>query len=229
MPIKNILLVEDDTAIQEMLSFNLTQCGYRAIQALDAASAMEHIASAQPDLILMDWMLPDLSGIKLTRRLRADQLTSGIPIIMLTGFSEEINKLMGFEAGVDDFVTKPFSPRELMARIRALLRISTAKIGNEIVCAGGLELSLASHRVNANGSHIDLGPTEFNILHFLMTNTDHVYSRSQLVAEIWKTHANVEGRTVDVYIRRLRKALEPYGFDSRIQTIRGCGYCFTGN
>jgi two-component system phosphate regulon response regulator PhoB len=167
MPTTNILLVEDEPAIQELLAFNLTQCGFNAICALDAASAMTHIRNTIPDLILMDWMLPDISGIELTRRLRTEQPTHSIPIIMLTGLSEECNKLMGFESGVDDYVTKPFSPRELIARIRAVLRNSEAKIEGETVSAGGIELSLTSRRISAKGSQIELGPTEFNILHFL--------------------------------------------------------------
>jgi two-component system phosphate regulon response regulator PhoB len=228
MATTNILLVEDEPVTQELLAFNLTQCGFNAISAFDATSAIAHIRHNIPDLILLDCMLPDISGIELTRRLRAERLTRNIPIIMLTGLSDEKDKLLGFESGVDDYVTKPFSTRELMARIRAVLRNSAGKLCSETVYAGGLELSLTSHRVSANGSQIDLGPTEFNILHFLMTHVDRVYSRSQLLCEVWEKHANIEDRTVDVHIRRLRQALEPSGFDSRVQTVRGSGYCFRG-
>ena len=226
MATTNILLVEDEPVTQELLAFNLTQAGFNAIPAFDATSAIAHIRRKIPDLILLDCMLPDISGIELTRRLRAESLTSNIPIIMLTCLSDERDKLLGFESGVDDYVTKPFSTRELMARIRAVLRNSAGNLFGETVHAGGLELSLTSRRVSANGSQIDMGPTEFNILHFLMTHADHVYSRSQLLCEVWEKQANIEDRTVDVHIRRLRQALEPLGFDSLVQTVRGSGYCF---
>ena len=223
----NILLVEDEPAIQELLAFNVTQCGYRAIQAHDAASAMEHINRALPDLILLDWMLPGSSGVELARRLRVDQRTRDIPIIMLTARGDERDKVLGLESGADDYITKPFSPRELIARIRAVLRRRAPLASDETVSAGGLELSPATHRVSANGVVIDLGPTEFRLLHFFMTHADRVYSRSQLLDQVWGDHVFVEERTVDVHIRRLRQALEPSGCDSLIQTVRGSGYQFS--
>lgn len=223
----NILLVEDEPAIQELLAFNVLQCGFRAIQALDVSSAAAEINRALPDLILLDWMLPDTPGVEFARRLRADQRTRNIPIIMLTARTEERDKVMGLEAGADDYITKPFSPRELMARIRAVLRRRMPQMSEETVSMAGLELSPTTHRVSANGSSLELGPTEFRILHFFMTHPERVYSRGQLLDQIWGDHVFVEERTVDVHIRRLRQALEPSGLDSLIQTVRGSGYRFS--
>lgn len=223
----NILLVEDEPAIQELLAFNVLQCGFRAIQAFDVASAAAEIKRALPDLILLDWMLPDTTGVEFARRLRADQRTRNIPIIMLTARTEERDKVMGLEAGADDYITKPFSPRELMARIRAVLRRRMPQMSEETVSAAGLELSPTTHRISANGSSLELGPTEFRILHFFMTHPERVYSRGQLLDQIWGDHVFVEERTVDVHIRRLRQALEPSGLDSLIQTVRGSGYRFS--
>jgi two-component system phosphate regulon response regulator PhoB len=223
----NILVVEDEPAIQELLAFNVTQCGYRALQASDADSALALINRALPDLILLDWMLPGMSGVELARRLRADQRTHNIPIIMLTARTDERDKVLGLESGADDYITKPFSPRELMARIRAVLRRRAPQMSDELVRVEGLELSPVTHRVNANGTNIDLGPTEFRLLHFFMTHVERVYSRSQLLDQVWGDHVFVEERTVDVHIRRLRQALEPSGLDSLVQTVRGSGYRFS--
>lgn len=223
----NILLVEDEPAIQELLAFNVLQCGFRAIQAFDVSSAAAEIKRALPDLILLDWMLPDTTGVEFARRLRADQRTRNIPIIMLTARTEERDKVMGLEAGADDYITKPFSPRELMARIRAVLRRRMPQMSEETVSTAGLELSPTTHRISANGSSLELGPTEFRILHFFMTHPERVYSRGQLLDQIWGDHVFVEERTVDVHIRRLRQALEPSGLDSLIQTVRGSGYRFS--
>ena len=223
----NILLVEDEPAIQELLAFNVAQCGYRAIQALDADAAMLHIKNALPDLILLDWMLPGISGIELARRLRADSRTRDIPIIMLTARTEERDKILGLESGADDYITKPFSPRELMARIRAVLRRRAPQMTDETVRLEGIELSPTTHRVNANGINVELGPTEFRLLHFFMTHMERVYSRAQLLDHVWGDHVFVEERTVDVHIRRLRQALEPSGLDSLVQTVRGSGYRFS--
>ncbi len=223
----NILLVEDEHAIQELLAFNVTQCGYKPIQAHDAAEAMARINNALPDLILLDWMLPDSSGLELARRLRLDKRTCNIPIIMLTARTEERDKVLGLESGADDYITKPFSPRELMARIRAVLRRRAPQMSDETVSAGGLELSPVSHRVSASGGTVDLGPTEFRLLHFFMTHVERVYSRSQLLNNVWGDHVFVEERTVDVHIRRLRKTLEPSGLDGLIQTVHGSGYRFS--
>jgi len=223
----NILVVEDEPAIQELLAFNVTQCGYRAIQASDADSALALINRALPDLILLDWMLPGISGVELARRLRADQRTHNIPIIMLTARTDERDKVLGLESGADDYITKPFSPRELMARIRAVLRRRAPQMSDESVRVEGLELSPVTHRVSANGENIDLGPTEFRLLHFFMTHVERVYSRSQLLDQVWGDHVFVEERTVDVHIRRLRQALEPSGLDNLVQTVRGSGYRFS--
>ncbi len=223
----SILIVEDEPAIQELLAFNVTQCGYRAIQALDVMSAIKHINHALPDLVLLDWMLPDTTGVEFARRLRADQRTRNIPIIMLTARSDERDKIIGLESGADDYITKPFSPRELMARIRAVLRRRMPEMSEETVRTAGLELSPATHRVSAKGVTLELGPTEFRILHFFMTHAERVYSRTQLLDQVWGDHVFIEERTVDVHIRRLRLALEPSGLDSLIQTVRGSGYRFS--
>jgi two-component system, OmpR family, phosphate regulon response regulator PhoB len=223
----NILVVEDEPAIQELLAFNVEQCGFRALRAHDAASALEQINHVLPDIILLDWMMPGITGLELAKRLRAGQRTRNIPIIMLTARSDERDKVLGLESGADDYITKPFSPRELMARIRAVLRRRAPQMSEEKVSAGGLELSPATHRVSANGTVIELGPTEFRLLHFFMTHAERVYSRSQLLDHVWGDHVFVEERTVDVHIRRLRQALEPSGLESLVQTVRGSGYRFS--
>jgi len=223
----NILIVEDEPAIQELLAFNVIQCGFKAIQAFDVQGATKMVNHALPDLILLDWMLPDTTGVEFARRLRADQRTRNIPIIMLTARNEERDKITGLESGADDYITKPFSPRELMARIRAVLRRRLPEISEETVQAGGLELSPTTHRVSANGKTLELGPTEFRILHFFMTHPERVYSRTQLLDQVWGDHVFVEERTVDVHIRRLRQALEPSGMDNLVQTVRGTGYRFS--
>ena len=224
----SILLVEDEPAILELLAINVMQCGYRALRAHDAAGALAHIGLALPDLILLDWMLPDVSGVELARRLRAEPRTRDIPIIMLTARADERDKVLGLESGADDYITKPFSPRELKARIRAVLRRRAPQASDGALSAGGLELSPATHRVSADGAAIDLGPTEFRLLHFFMAHAERVYSRPQLLDHVWGDHVFVEERTVDVHIRRLRQALEPSGLDGLIQTVRGSGYRFSG-
>jgi two-component system phosphate regulon response regulator PhoB len=223
----NILVVEDEHPIQELLAFNIAQCGYCAIKAYDTIEAWAHIKQALPDLILLDWMLPGGNGVELTRQLRADQRTRNIPIIMLTARNDERDKILGLESGADDYITKPFSPRELMARIRSVLRRRAPQMSDEAVSVGGLELSPAMHRVSANGATVDLGPTEFRLLHFFMTHPERVYSRSQLLDQVWGDHVFVEERTVDVHIRRLRQALESSTTDKLIQTVRGSGYRFS--
>jgi len=227
MTTATILLVEDEPAIQELLAFNVEQCGFRAVKAFDAEAAQAQIKQALPDLILLDWMLPGSSGVELARRLRADARTRDIPIIMLTARGEERDKILGLEAGADDYITKPFSPRELMARIRAVLRRRTPQISEELVSIGGIELSPATHRISAKGANIELGPTEFRLLHFFMTHVERVYSRAQLLDQVWGDHVFVEERTVDVHIRRLRQALEACGLEGLIQTVRGSGYRFS--
>lgn len=224
-----ILIVEDEPAIQELLAFNVEQAGYQALRAEDADSAWQQIRGGAPDLVLLDWMLPNTSGVMLARQMRSDAATRDIPIIMLTARGEERDKVLGLEAGADDYVTKPFSPRELMARIRAVLRRHAPQMPDETVAAGGLELLPGAHRVTAQGTAIELGPTEFRLLHFFMTHAERVYSRTQLLDQVWGTQIFVEERTVDVHIRRLRAALEPAGLDGLIQTVRGSGYRFSLN
>ena len=222
-----ILIVEDEPAIQELLTFNVMQAGFQALRAEDADGAWQQIRGSLPDLILLDWMLPNTSGVALAKQFRADVRTKDIPIIMLTARGDERDKIAGLESGADDYITKPFSPRELMARIRAVLRRHIPALPDEAVTAGGLELSPATHRVNANGKGVELGPTEFRLLHFFMTHAERVYSRTQLLDQVWGTQVFVEERTVDVHIRRLRAALEPAGMDGVIQTVRGSGYRFS--
>jgi len=229
MMVAKILLVEDEPAIQELLAINVSQSGHTAIRASDSAEAMAHINRVLPDLILLDWMLPGMSGVELARKLRAEARTRDIPIIMLTARSDERDKVLGLESGADDYMTKPFSPRELMARIRAVLRRRAPQMSEEVVRAGALELSPTTHRVRADGQPLELGPTEFRLLHFFMTHPERVYSRSQLLDQVWGDHVFVEERTVDVHIRRLRAALEPTGCDELVQTVRGSGYRFSAN
>jgi len=224
-----ILIVEDEPAIQELLAFNVVQAGFQALRADNATSAWQQIRTHAPDLILLDWMLPETSGIVLAKQLRSEVRTRDIPIIMLTARGDERDKVMGLESGADDYITKPFSPRELMARIRAVLRRHIPTMPDETVAAGGLELSTTSHRVTAKGASIELGPTEFRLLHFFMTHAERVYSRTQLLDQVWGTQVFVEERTVDVHIRRLRAVLEPTGLDNLIQTVRGSGYRFSTN
>jgi two-component system phosphate regulon response regulator PhoB len=224
-----ILVVEDEPAIQELIAYNLKQAGHQPLRADNAEQALNLVANALPDLVLLDWMLPGLSGIEFARRLRADKRTRAIPIIMLTARSDEQDKLQGLETGADDYITKPFSPRELNARIKAVLRRRAPEMTDDMVQLGGLKLDPASHRVTGNGEPVELGPTEFRLLHFLMTHAERVHSRTQLLDQVWGDHVFVEERTVDVHIRRLRKALEPTELDGLVQTVRGTGYRFSAS
>jgi len=224
-----ILIVEDESAIQELLAFNVTQAGFIALRASDAEEAWQQIRDYSPDLILLDWMLPSTSGVVLAKQLRGEAQTKDIPIIMLTARGDERDKILGLESGADDYITKPFSPRELMARIRAVMRRHIPVLASDTVVAGGLELSPESHRVTAKDQPVELGPTEFRLLHFFMTHAERVYSRTQLLDQVWGTQVFVEERTVDVHIRRLRAALEATGLDGLIQTVRGSGYRFSIN
>jgi two-component system phosphate regulon response regulator PhoB len=221
------MVVEDEPAIQALIAANLRRHGHGVIAAMDAESALRQVNQALPDLILLDWMLPGMSGLDFARRLRADVRTKHVPIIMLTARGEERDKVMGLEGGADDYVTKPFSPRELLARIQAVLRRGRPQATEDIVDAGGLKLDPTAHRVFAAGSPVALGPTEFRLLHFLMTHPERVHSRDQLLDQVWGDHVFVEERTVDVHIRRLRAALEPSGLDKLVQTVRGSGYRFS--
>ena len=219
-----ILVVEDEPAIQELIACNLEHAGHRPLRAESAERALELIRDSVPDLMLVDWMLPGASGLQLTRRVRSDRRTDAVPIIILTARSDERDKLTGLETGADDYVTKPFSPRELNARIKAVLRRRAPQLTEDAVELGGLRLEPASHRVVGNGTVLDLGPTEFRLLHFLMTHRERVHSRSQLLDQVWGDHVYVEERTVDVHIRRLRQALMPSGHERLIETVRSAGY-----
>ena len=219
-----VLVVEDEPAIQELIAYTLKQAGHQPLRADTAEHAMRLVQSALPDLVVLDWMLPGLSGIELARRLRADKRTKAIPIIMLTARADEQEKITGLEAGADDYITKPFSPRELNARVKAVLRRRAPQMTDDVVQVGGLKLDPATHRVTAAGEQVVLGPTEFRLLHFFMTHPERVHSRTQLLDRVWGDHIFVEERTVDVHIRRLRKALEPSEQDALIQTVRGAGY-----
>jgi two-component system phosphate regulon response regulator PhoB len=221
-----VLIVEDEPAIRELLAMNLRHAGYEPVHAPDAGSARRQIGDALPDLILLDWMLPDASGIELARQLRADARTRELPIIMLTARSTEGDKLGGFDAGADDYVTKPFSPRELLARVRALLRRRAPEATDDPVEVAGLRLEPETFRVIADGRTLKMGPTEFRLLHYLMRNLDRVLSRAKLLDGVWGDHVFIEERTVDVHIRRLRIALQPSGHDRLIETVRGGGYRF---
>ncbi len=222
-----ILVVEDEPAIQELIAYNLKQAGHQPLRADNAEQAINLVQSALPDLVLLDWMLPGQSGIDFARRLRTDKRTRTVPIIMLTARSDEQDKLTGLDAGADDYITKPFSPRELNARIKAVLRRRAPQMTDDVVQLGGLKLDPASHRISGNGEPVVLGPTEFRLLHFLMTHPERVHSRTQLLDQVWGDHVFVEERTVDVHIRRLRKALEPTRLDRLVQTVRGTGYRFS--
>jgi two-component system phosphate regulon response regulator PhoB len=225
---KRILVVEDEPAIREMLGFSLTKAGFRFEEAVDAEQALLAIAARPPDLVLLDWMLPGMSGVDLARRLRSEELTAALPIIMLTARSEENDRVRGLETGADDYVAKPFSPRELIARIQAVLRRTRPETDEKSIKIGGLTLNPVDYRVQAGDDDIELAPTEFRLLSFFMSHPDRVYSREQLLDHVWGRGIYVEERTVDVHIRRLRKALAAFNYDRFIQTVRGAGYRFSG-
>lgn len=220
----NILVVEDEPGIQEVLKFNLGHHGHHVSVASSGEEALGLLNGILPDLILLDWMLPGISGIELARRIRDDGRLKTVPIIMLTARTEERDKVAGLDTGADDYLTKPFSPAELNARIKAVLRRRAPQMTEDVVAIAGLCLDPAAHRVTGDGQSLDMGPTEFRLLHFLMTHPERVYSRSQLLDQVWGDHVFVEERTVDVHIRRLRSALEATGHDRLIQTVRGAGY-----
>ncbi len=225
--VATILIVEDEADIQELIAYNLEKAGHSAVRAGDAEQALELIRAELPHLIVIDWMLPGMSGIELARSLRANKRTESIPIIIVTARGSEQDKLAGLEIGADDYMTKPFSPRELNARVKAVLRRRAPQVTDDSVVVDGLRLDPVSHRVTANGDTLVLGPTEFRLLHFFMTHPDRVYSRTQLLDSVWGDHVFVEERTVDVHIRRLRKALERSAHDELIQTVRSAGYRFS--
>jgi len=225
-----ILIIEDEAAIREMLGYSLMKEGYVCAEAADIEQARAQVQSAKPDIILLDWMLPGMSGIDYARRLRSDPATQDIPVIMLTAKGDEADKIRALDTGADDYMTKPFSTRELLARIRAVLRrYASDAAGSEqkIIKVDGLVLDTESYRVTARGENIDISPTEFKLLYFFCTHPERVYTRTQLLDHVWGQNVYVEERTVDVHIRRLRKTLEPFGFDRFIQTVRSVGYRFS--
>ena len=222
----SILIVEDELVTQRLIAASLERAGYKAIQVPSVAQAEAAIREVLPDLMLLDWILPGTTGVSFLRQLRNERRTKQIPIIMLTGRTEEFDKVTGLEAGADDYLTKPFSHRELLARIRAVVRRRAPLLGDEPLEFGDLKLDPAARRVSTGGGKINLWATEFRLLHFLMTHPDRVYSRGQLLDEVWGDHVFVEDRTVDVHIRRLRQALQPSGHHKMIETVRGAGYCF---
>lgn len=226
---RQILVVEDETPIREMITFVLEQNGFNSIEAKDYEQAFALIKEPYPDLILLDWMLPGGSGIKIAKQLKRNEHTRNIPVIMLTARSDENDKVAGFDAGIDDYVTKPFSPKELIARIKAVIRRVSPTSLEEVIEFQGLSLDPVAHRVGINGKPLDLGPTEFRLLHFFMTHTERVYSREQLLDNVWGVNVYVEDRTVDVHIRRLRKAITGAGHENFVQTVRGSGYRFSCN
>jgi len=222
-----ILVVEDEPAIQELISAALQHAGHRVMRAYSAEEAVPLVNGTLPDVVLLDWMLPGMSGIQFARRLRGEDRTRDLPIIMLTARGEEQDKVAGLDAGADDYLTKPFSPRELVARIKAVLRRRAPQMTEDCVEVDGLRVDPVTHRVTGNGRQLELGPTEFRLLHFFMTHQERVFNRTMLLDQVWGDHVFVEERTVDVHIRRLRAVLESTGHDGLIQTVRGSGYRFS--
>ena len=223
----NILIVEDESSILELIALNLHQAGFNPIRAISAEYADNIVKETIPDLIVLDWMLPGMNGVEFAKRLRANSVTKFIPIIMLTAKSDEDNKIEGFNVGADDYLTKPFSPRELVARIKVLIRRRSPELVNDPIIAEDLILDPKSHRVQVNNKTITIGPTEFKLLHFFMKNNNRVYSRNQILDKIWGNNSVIDDRTVDVHIKRLREVLKQSGYDKFIQTIRGTGYRFS--
>lgn len=227
MAAKQILVIEDEKAIRDMIAFALRRAGFEVREAADCREGRAQLANKRPDLLLVDWMLPDMSGLEFTRSLKRDANTRELPVIMLTARAEEGDKVAGLEGGADDYITKPFSPRELVARINAVLRRSDPGVEGTVLSFEGLELDPVAHRVLAGGKPVTLGPTEYRMLEFFMSHPDRVYTREQLLDRIWGGNVYVEERTIDVHIRRLRKALEEFGYDRMVQTVRGAGYRFS--
>jgi two-component system phosphate regulon response regulator PhoB len=219
-----VLIVEDEPAILELIAVNLEHAGFETLRARSGEDAGRLLSDILPDVVLLDWMLPGQSGVALARRLRGDARTRELPLIFLTARAEEPDKVAGLEAGADDYITKPFSTKELVARIRAVLRRRKPQHGDTPIEIAGLRLDPAAHRVTGNGDVLNFGPTEFRLLHYLMTHPNRVYSRAQLLDEVWGDHVFIEERTVDVHIRRLRAGLAPTGHDALIETVRGSGY-----
>ena len=227
MPIQHILVVEDEIAIREMLRLALKRAGFTVEEAADVRQANDFINKRLPELIILDWMLPGISGIELARQLKKKTQTQQIPIIMLTARGEEEDKIRGLEVGADDYVTKPFSPRELIARIKAVLRRISTEYDIETLVVNELQLYPEEHRIMIGDQEVTMGPTEFKLLYFFMRHPERVYSRNQVLDQVWGNNVYIEERTVDVHIRRLRKVLALYGYDQLVQTVRGVGYRFS--
>ena len=225
----NILIVEDEESILELIAINLHQSGFNPMRALNAEYADKLIQEAIPDLIILDWMLPGMNGIEFAKRLRSNSSTKKIPIIMLTAKSDEENKIVGLESGADDYLTKPFSPRELVARIKAVLRRKSPELIDDPIKISSLHLDPSTHRVESNGATIKIGPTEFKLLHFFMKNPDRVFSRNHILDKVWGNQSEIDDRTVDVHNKRLRDVLTNNGHDKLVQTVRGMGYRFSEN
>ena len=223
MPTNTVLLVEDDTDIREMLTFSLQRAGFEVAPAETAEQALEMLDGPLPALVIIDWMLPGMSGVELARRLRRDPLTKDLPTLMLTARGEEADKLKSFDAGIDDYVTKPFSPRELIARIKALLR-RNGEPEDGVLALGRLTLDTRGHQVSVGEKPVRMSPTEFRLLELLMRNPDRAFDRGQLLDRVWGRNVYVEERTVDVHVLRLRRALSPFGMDKTVETVRGVGY-----
>ncbi|MBT8422188.1 MAG: phosphate regulon transcriptional regulator PhoB [Gammaproteobacteria bacterium] len=222
-----ILIVEDEPPVRQMIAFNLHRAGFEVDEAVDVASARVRIADNVPDLVLIDWMLPDSSGLELTRALKREEATKDLAIIMLTARAEERSKILGLDGGADDYVIKPFSARELISRINAVLRRSGAMESEQALAVGELELRPDEHRLMCGGDELQLGPTEYKLLSFFMRNPERVYSREQILDNVWGRNVYIEERTVDVHVQRLRKALQVHGADKYVQTVRGAGYRFS--
>ncbi len=227
MTAKRILIVEDEPAIRQMIAFGLRRAGFEVREAVDYREAREALADQRPDLVLIDWMLPDMSGLELTRTLKRDRETRELPVIMLTARAEEGDKVAGLETGADDYITKPFSPRELVARINAVLRRSGAVSLDHVVEFEALKLDQQGQRITVGEQTVALGPTEYRMLEFFMTHPERVFSREQLLDRLWGGNVYVEERTIDVHVRRLRKSLERFGLERFVQTVRGSGYRFS--
>lgn len=223
-----VLVIEDEQEVREMLSFSLSRSGFEVWEAASAEEALRRLEGPLPSLLIIDWMLPGMSGVDLARRLRRDEQTSSLPIIMLTARGEQADKLKSFDSGVDDYITKPFSPRELVARMRALLRRSgTPEDG--VLKSGALRLDLNAHRLSVEGKTVKIGPTEFRLLELFMRNPNRAFGRAQLLDRVWGRSIYVEERTVDVHVLRLRKTLKPHGLHKLVQTVRGLGYRFSSD
>ena len=227
MPRHTILVVDDETSIREMLVISLESAGYNVLQAENAKTAHSLVLDKHPDLILLDWMMPVTTGLELLRRLKRDEMTDHIPVIMLTAKAEESSKISGLDSGADDYIAKPFSPRELLSRVKAILRRVSREEFNDTIVVGDLEFDPLEHRISIAGNLINLAPTEFRLLQFFLTHQERVYSRDQILDYVWGKNVYLDERTVDVHIRRLRKAISVAGHDEYVQTVRGAGYRFS--